>query len=80
MAIDSVSGLRGYVGVDLVLGLHAGEDRVIELNPRLTTSYLGLRRKAKVNLADIYLRMMYGYPVAAILWNDEIITFGVADA
>jgi len=80
MAIDSVSGLRGYVGVDLVLGLHAGEDRVIEINPRLTTSYLGLRRKAKVNLADIYLRMMYGYPVAAILWNDEIITFGVADA
>ena len=40
-AVAAVPGLRGYVGVDLVLG-DEGES-VIEVNPRLTTSYLGLR-------------------------------------
>ena len=40
-AVRGVDGLRGYVGVDLILG-HEG-DCVIEINPRLTTSYLGLR-------------------------------------
>lgn len=34
-------GLRGLVGVDLVLG--PGGPVVLEINPRLTTSYLGLR-------------------------------------
>ena len=35
----------GYLGVDLVLGddTAGGEDFVIEINPRLTTSYVGLR-------------------------------------
>jgi hypothetical protein len=45
----AIPGLRGYFGVDLVLG----EDgvSVIEVNPRLTTSYIGLRRVAPVNPA-----------------------------
>ena len=38
---ESVPGLRGYIGVDLVL---TGTDAVvIEVNPRLTTAYLGVR-------------------------------------
>jgi predicted ATP-grasp superfamily ATP-dependent carboligase len=43
----------GYMGIDLVLGadLSGADDRVIEINPRLTTSYLGLRRLARGNLA-----------------------------
>jgi predicted ATP-grasp superfamily ATP-dependent carboligase len=41
--------LRGYVGVDLVLA----EDgcRLLEINPRLTTSYVGLRRVSETNVA-----------------------------
>lgn len=42
---------RGFVGVDLVLGSRASEDYVIEINPRLTTSYVGLRRMIHGNLA-----------------------------
>jgi predicted ATP-grasp superfamily ATP-dependent carboligase len=34
--------VRGFVGVDLVLG--ADGPRILEINPRLTSSYLGLRR------------------------------------
>lgn len=46
----SVPGLRGYVGVDLVLS-DTGEVFVVEINPRLTTSYVGYRRLAEDNLA-----------------------------
>lgn len=42
IAVDCMDRLRGLVGVDLVL-TPAGPV-VIEINPRLTTSYLGLRR------------------------------------
>src|SRR5262245_27933617 len=42
-------GIRGYVGVDLVLGRTGPV--VIEVNPRLTTSYVGLRRSIAENLA-----------------------------
>src|SRR4029077_16650538 len=43
-ACRCVPGLRGYVGVDLIVP--AGEPTrpiVVEINPRLTTSYLGYR-------------------------------------
>ncbi len=43
--------LRGFVGLDLLLGDRPSEDFVIEINPRLTTSYVGLRRMINGNLA-----------------------------
>jgi hypothetical protein len=48
-AVSLIRGLKGYVGVDLVLADdHA---QLIEINPRLTTSYIGLRQVAQINLA-----------------------------
>jgi tyramine---L-glutamate ligase len=43
-------GLRGYVGVDVILG----EDKpyVVDVNPRLTTSYVGLRAVAGFNVGQ----------------------------
>jgi predicted ATP-grasp superfamily ATP-dependent carboligase len=38
---EALSGLRGFIGVDLVLT--DSEAVVIEVNPRLTTAYLGVR-------------------------------------
>jgi len=49
-AVRQVPGLRGYVGVDLVLA--DGEAWLMEINPRLTTSYIGLRRVVSCNLAQ----------------------------
>lgn len=53
-AVGALPGLRGHVGVDLV----AAPDRcvVIEVNPRLTTSYVGLRRVLRANLAELVWR------------------------
>ena len=49
-----IKGLQGYLGVDLVLT----EDRpvFIEINPRLTTSYVGIRQVIPFNLAEAILR------------------------
>jgi predicted ATP-grasp superfamily ATP-dependent carboligase len=61
-AINALPEPRGYLGVDLVLGepLDGSGDRVIEINPRLTTSYIGLRRLAKCNLAAAMLAVVQG--------------------
>lgn len=42
---------RGFIGFDMLLGKRPSEDCVIEINPRLTTSYVGLRRMIHGNLA-----------------------------
>jgi predicted ATP-grasp superfamily ATP-dependent carboligase len=43
-AIESIPGLRGFVGVDYVWEPTRREVTVLEINPRATTSYVGLRR------------------------------------
>lgn len=48
--VEAVKGLKGYVGVDMILT--DGEPVVIEVNPRLTASYIGLSRVANVNTAE----------------------------
>jgi predicted ATP-grasp superfamily ATP-dependent carboligase len=52
-ALDAMPPARGFVGVDLVLGEDPDgeEDVAIEINPRLTTSYVGLRAAVSQNLA-----------------------------
>jgi predicted ATP-grasp superfamily ATP-dependent carboligase len=61
-ALAALPAAQGYVGVDLVLGRDPGgaEDVVIEVNPRLTTSYVGLRAAAKTNLAEAMIRVAEG--------------------
>ncbi len=58
LACQAVPGLRGYVGVDLVLTRN--EAVVIEINPRLTTAYLGARAALGVNLAGLALAACAG--------------------
>jgi len=61
-AMGAMPSTIGYVGVDMVLGRdpHGSEDAVFEINPRLTTSYVGLRAAAKTNLAEAMWRMAQG--------------------
>ena len=65
-AIDTLENPLGYLGVDLVLGEDASgkEDVVIEINPRLTTSYVGLRMAASGNLAAAMLGVASGQQVS----------------
>lgn len=61
-AVESLEQPLGWIGVDLVLGEAAdgSEDVVIEINPRLTTSYVGLRALARDNLADAMIWIAEG--------------------
>ncbi|MCP8319313.1 MAG: ATP-grasp domain-containing protein, partial [Candidatus Methylarchaceae archaeon HK01B] len=50
-AVELFRGLKGYVGVDIVLSKSGPV--LIEINPRLTVSYIGLRNVSNINLAKI---------------------------
>ena len=65
-AIAAMPRCVGYVGVDLVLGNAAdgSDDVVIEINPRLTTSYVGLRALCRENLSAAMLAVAEGRPAA----------------
>lgn len=53
----AIPGLAGYVGIDAML--HEGELTGLEINPRLTTSYAGLRRALGCNPARLVLDLVY---------------------
>lgn len=59
-AVESVDGLKGYVGVDLILNEKTEEIIVIELNPRLTTPYVALREILNFNLTKAIINSING--------------------
>jgi predicted ATP-grasp superfamily ATP-dependent carboligase len=69
-ACAAVGGLAGLVGVDLVL-TPAGPV-VLEINPRLTTSYVGLRRITRENLATLALRALEGDLPERVVWEGGV--------
>jgi tyramine---L-glutamate ligase len=73
-AIVGLDGLHGFVGIDFILD---DQNRVwfLEINPRLTTSYLGLRRIAQFNLAA---SMMGNHQ--EIQWFPDGITWNVQES
>jgi predicted ATP-grasp superfamily ATP-dependent carboligase len=76
-AVHTLPGLQGYVGVDLVLGdaVDGSADWVIEINPRLTTSYVGLRALARVNLAGVLLGLVQGGPLPELRWHEGTVAW-----
>ena len=74
VAVACVPGLNGYVGVDVVLG-NDGRDWAIEINPRLTTSFVGLRALAKFNLAGAMMAASRGDPLPQLSWHEGPIAF-----
>lgn len=55
-AIATIPGLRGWVGVDFIWNEASAQAYIIEVNPRLTTSYVGWRRHlAPGDLARLWL-------------------------
>lgn len=76
-AVACVPGLLGYVGVDLVLGAaeDGSRDYAIEINPRLTTSYIGLRELAEANIAEAMLAVAVGRAVGELRWKPGRLRF-----
>jgi predicted ATP-grasp superfamily ATP-dependent carboligase len=58
---DIAPGLRGYIGCDVILPTETNAaPLIVDINPRLTTSYLGYRALSRVNLAG------------RLLWPDDL--------
>lgn len=53
--IQSFPGTLGYFGIDLLLGSTESEDVILEVNPRITTSWVGLAASVGSQLAEAML-------------------------
>ncbi|HVT27000.1 MAG TPA: ATP-grasp domain-containing protein [Lacipirellulaceae bacterium] len=75
-ALEAMPPVTGYVGMDMVLGREpdGSEDALIEINPRLTTSYVGLRAAANGNLAETMSRIANG-EMCTIEFSNQAIEF-----
>lgn len=72
-AVQAVPGLRGFVGVDVVVGER--DTWAIEINPRLTTSYIGLRAMTSTNLVDVLLHIAADQPFDPPTWHPHRLRF-----
>lgn len=58
---EAMPGLWGYVGIDVIETAEVGP-LVLEINPRLTTSYVGIRQATGINVAEQTLRLLEAEP------------------
>ncbi len=71
--VEKLPGLRGYIGFDFLLLPETNEHVwLLEVNPRLTTSYLGYRAIAKESLA---LRLIDSNRNNPIVWSSKKVQF-----
>ena len=61
--------------IDQGIAPDGGQDWIIEINPRPTTSYIGLRQLAQDNLAEASLRIARGEAIAPIRWRKGLVHF-----
>ena len=71
-AVESIEGLKGYVGVDLLLDESNDEIYILEINPRLTTSYVALRRVLDFNLGNAIIDAVHGILPSEFEINDSL--------
>lgn len=70
--VKSMGGLKGYVGVDLLLDEANDEVYILEINPRLTTSYVALRRLLNFNLGEAIIKAVDGELPTEIEFNGSL--------
>jgi tyramine---L-glutamate ligase len=68
-AVESIDGLKGYVGVDMILDEGENKVHVVEINSRLTTPYVALRKIINFNLGVAIINSVYGELPAEIKLN-----------
>lgn len=73
-AAATLPGLRGYVGFDVILPRETPEEPLlVEINPRLTTSYVGYRQLCEQNLMTAILNPNGTAP--PLHWCNRAVTF-----
>ena len=78
----AIPQLFGYVGIDFI-ETKTGEKLILEINPRLTTSYAGIKQALGVNVAELVLNLSGKPPLLKKIRNQQVlvsINQGNADA
>lgn len=75
--VSLVPGLKGYFGIDFIL-TSDGQIHLIEINPRLTTSFYGYRRLSNSNLLERVLSTNQE-ALPPIEWKPEPFSFSFDD-
>ena len=71
--LDQIDGLQGYIGFDFVVPDASPEEPLlVEINPRLCTSYIGYRQLTDDNLAAL---MLPNWPKQSISWKKQQVVF-----
>jgi len=68
-AVESINGLKGYVGVDVIIG---DTVHVVEINSRVTTPYVALRNILDFNLGEAIFDSVYGIFPSKINLNGKV--------
>lgn len=55
--VEAIPSLFGYIGIDFIY-TDSGESLILEINPRLTSSYAGIKEAVGLNIAEIVLGML----------------------
>jgi tyramine---L-glutamate ligase len=63
--------LWGYVGIDIIEHAEQGP-LLLEINPRLTSSYVGIQRATGINVAEQVLRLRHAEPVLQASRNETV--------
>lgn len=71
-AVEIINGLKGYVGVDIILG---EEVHVVEVNSRLTTPYVALKKILNFNLGEAIFNSVNGIFPSKIELDGKILFY-----
>jgi hypothetical protein len=55
--VESIKGLIGFIGIDLILSNN--DIVIVDINPRITTSYVGLKKVIRINLAKALINCVF---------------------
>ncbi len=73
---DVFPELFGYVGIDFIQ-TNTGENLLLEINPRLTSSYAGIKEALGINVAELVLGMLNHQPPVIIKTNNESVLINI---
>ncbi len=68
--LRTLPGMASYIGIDLLLGESPEQDAVVEINPRITMSFIALQLLCATNLARAILD-----PVAPLSFRDSALSY-----
>ena len=68
---ETMPQLFGYVGIDFI-ETGTGESLILEINPRLTTSYAGIKAALGINIAELIIKLPWQAPIINKLSNQQV--------